>query len=87
MYTHIRTGSVLEVNIKYLTDLREASISSLTFKMNLNSLVLAVRISEKFRSTERETLAPYSCGNLSKGPLFLFCGNDTGSGLVCAGLV
>lgn len=73
-HTHIRTGSVLEVNRKYLTDLREASISSLTFKMNLSNLVLAVRSSpEKFRSTERATLAPYSCGNPSKGPLFLFC--------------
>lgn len=86
VHTHIRTGSVLKVNTKYLTGLREASISSLTFKINLSSLVLAVGSSpEKFRSTDRKTLAPYSCGNPSKGPLCLFCGKDTGSGLVCAG--
>lgn len=66
-------------------NLREASISSLTFKMDLSSLVLGVRSSEKFRSTEKETLAPYSCGNPSKGPLFLFGRKHTGSGLVCAG--
>lgn len=82
---HTRKNRLLKVNRKYLTDLREASISSLAFRMNLSSLVLLVRSSpEKFRSTERETLAPYSCGNPSKGPLFLFWWKDTGSGLYCA---
>lgn len=77
MFTYIRTFAVLKVKRKYLTDLREVSISPLTFKMNLSNLVLAVSSSpDKFRSTERDRLTAYASGILARA-LFLFSAKRT----------
>lgn len=77
MFTYIRTFAVLKVKRKYLTGLREVSISPLTFKMNLSNLVLAVSSSpDKFRSTERDRLTAYASGILARA-LFLFSAKRT----------
>lgn len=62
-----RTLAVLKINRKHLTDLSEASISPLTFKMNLSNLVSAVRASpDKFSSTGRERPTPCASGILAR---------------------
>lgn len=73
MYTYIQTLAVLKVKRKYLTDLREVSISPLTVKMNLSNLVLAVSSSlDKFRSTERDRLVRGMPVASLQGPFFSF---------------
>lgn len=83
IHTHTRALAVLKVDRKYLTDLSEASISPLTFKMNLSNLVLAVRRSpDKFRSAERERLTPCTGGILARGSFpFLLKGHAFWFGL------
>lgn len=76
-HTHIRTLAVLKVNGKHLTDLGEASISPLTFKMKLSNLVLAVRSSpDKFKSAGKERRTPYTSGVLARD-LFPFSAERT----------